>query len=275
MRASTREDYEARILRAVVHLENHLDEPPGLETLAQVACFAPHHFHRVFRGMVGEPVAAHVRRLRLERAARALCSGSRGVLDVALEAGYNSHEGFTRAFHEFFGVSPSEYRAGSRPRLSPLAPPAVEIVRREECRVVFVRHVGPYDQAGTAWSRLAALAGSGGLMGPRSEFLGILHDDPEVTPPERLRYDAALVPPAGLSFYGTFGTTVLAAGDYAITRHRGPYSTLAETYARLCGGWLPSSGREPRAAPALESYRNNPQSTPPEDLVTDIYIPLE
>jgi AraC family transcriptional regulator len=60
-----------------------------------------------------------------------------------------------------------------------------------------------------------------------------------------------------------------------MTVHNGPYERLSETYARLCGQWVPRSGRTVRAAPGLEVYLTNPEDTAPEDLVTEVYMPLE
>ena len=62
MRPRTAEDYRERLLTVLVYIQRHLEE------LARVACFSPYHFHRLFAGMMGETVAEHVRRLRLERA---------------------------------------------------------------------------------------------------------------------------------------------------------------------------------------------------------------
>jgi len=102
----------------------------------------------------------------------------------------------------------------------------------------------------------------------------VVHDDPEITPPERLRYDAAIVVPERIQPAGEIGIQELAPGDYATAMHRGPYHALGATYARLCGEWLPSSGREAGSAPAFEIYRNMPHTTPPDELVTEIYVPL-
>jgi AraC family transcriptional regulator len=74
---------------------------------------------------------------------------------------------------------------------------------------------------------------------------------------------------------GDVGVQEVGGGEYAITTHRGPYENVAQTIARLCGEWLPASGREPRSAPVLAIFRNFPPDTPPEDLLTDIYLPLE
>ncbi|MBN2448597.1 MAG: helix-turn-helix transcriptional regulator, partial [Phycisphaerae bacterium] len=110
MKTRTQRDYEERILRVLVHIQAHLDEAFDLDELAAIACFSPFHFHRVFRGMVGEPVKEHVRRLRLERAAYRLKTTAEQVTRLAFDAGYETHESFTRAFSAHFGQAPSQYR---------------------------------------------------------------------------------------------------------------------------------------------------------------------
>jgi hypothetical protein len=60
--------------------------------------------------VAGEPPAAFRRRILLERAAYRLLTTDRTLLDVAVEAGYGSHEAFTRAFTRAYGVSPARWR---------------------------------------------------------------------------------------------------------------------------------------------------------------------
>jgi len=67
----------------------------------------------------------------------------------------------------------------------------------------------------------------------------------------------------------------IAGGAYAVTTHFGPYSKLGDTYAALCGQWAPNSGYGIRSAPCFEMYLTDPENTAPEDLVTDVYLPLE
>ena len=274
MRPSTVESYYERILRALVYIQQHLDESLDLNELARVACFSPYHFHRIFRGVVGETVADHIRRLRLERAAQRLKSGDRPVTDIAFEAGYEAHEAFTRAFRARFGASPSGFRE-SRPETVPLEPISVKVEKLPAMRVAFVRHVGPFKDVGSAWGSVMGWAGMRGLFGPHTRAIGVIHDDPDITAPEQLRYDASVTVLGDVRAEGTIGIQEIAAGDYAIARHRGPYDRISETYARMCGEWLPSSGRELATAPALEFYLNAPQTTRPEDLLTDACLPLE
>ncbi len=280
MRTETGESYQERINRVLVHIQQRLDEPLPLDELAGVAAFSPYHFHRIFTGMVGESVKEHVRRLRLERAAGRLRDTADPVTDIAFDAGYQTHESFTRAFRAMFGEAPSGFRENRREVLAQtVAHPArgpleVRIEQVGLTRLAFVRHVGPFGEVGKAWGKLYAWAGRSGLLGPTAEMLGVVHDDPEITPPERLRYDAAIVVNERVRPTGEVGIEELAAGEYAVALHKGPYLALNDTYSRLCGEWLPASGREARSVPSFEIYRNSPMNTPPDQLLTEIYIPL-
>jgi AraC family transcriptional regulator len=280
----TEQTYRQRILRVQLFIQEHLDEELPLERLARVAHFSPYHFHRIFRALVGEGVNEHVRRLRLESAAVALKTTGHSVLEVALDAGYGTHEAFTRAFRQMFGVSPSQYRAGQHPLYSPKEIPTmtgtltdrqVRIETLPPRRVAFVRHVGPYDQVEPAFHKLMGWAGTRGLLGPDTVVLGVCHDDPEVTAPEKIRYDCCITVGADFQPEGEVGVQVLEGGEHVVLTHRGTYTQLPDAWRWLYGVWLAGSGREPRHAPAFEVYYNSPTNTPPENLVTDICIPLE
>lgn len=209
LRTQTARDYAERVLRVLVHIQKHLDEELSLDDLAAIARFSPFHFHRVFRGMVGESVKEHVRRLRLERAAHRLKFSDEQVVRLALDAGYEAHESFTRAFAAIFGVSPSEFRKTHRAVPYPPSPSNVHFVaggdlesfkpqspgektmdvRIEKIpatRVAFIRHIGPYDQVGAAWGRLMSWACPRGLLGPSMRIFGLCYSDPDVTPPEKV-----------------------------------------------------------------------------------------
>lgn len=105
--------------------------------------------------------------------------------------------------------------------------------------------------------------------------LGICHDDPEVTAPDKICYDACATVGADFQPIGDIGVQVVAGGDYAVTTHFGPYTKLGDSYAKLLGQWLPRSGRELRSRPCFEVYVNDPNSTDPADLLTDLCAPLE
>jgi AraC family transcriptional regulator len=297
MRTVTLQDYKRRMLRVPIHIQQHLDERLSLLELARLACFSPFHFHRIFKGMVGESLKEHVRRLRLERAATQLKLGRSPITQIAFEAGYQSHEAFTRSFHSAFNASPSQFRLLKQRRIIAAVPSGlhyaggktmtqfktirperkkmvVKIQHLDPIRVAFMRHVGPYSEVGATWDRFLPILGKEGLLGGDTLIIGICHDDPEVTPNNKIRYDACVSVDESFSPQGEIGVQTIPGGNYAITTHFGPYKRLGDAYSKLLGQWLPRSGRELRATPCFEVYLNDPQSTEPEDLLTDIYAPI-
>jgi AraC family transcriptional regulator len=75
-------------------------------------------------------------------------------------------------------------------------------------------------------------------------------------------------PSSGLEYFDLVG------GKHAIMQHHGPHATLRSGYDWLYGTWLPQSGEEPRNAPPIELYVNDPRTTPTDQLRTDVRLPL-
>jgi AraC family transcriptional regulator len=86
------------------------DHEASGEDLAGRLCMSRYHFDRIISSVAGEPPATFRRRVLLERAAYRLVTTRWTVLDVAVEAGYGSHEAFTRAFARAFGTAPTTWR---------------------------------------------------------------------------------------------------------------------------------------------------------------------
>ena len=285
---TTTRDYRERINRVIFHIEAHLGEPLNLEDLAKVAHLSPYHFHRIFAAFSGEPLAAFIRRLRLERAAQHLLHLDAPVTGIALGAGYETPSAFTRAFAGHFGVSPTEYRQRPEP-LSPLGARLLALTNLVEdltmtpdirttapVPVLFVRRTGPYYQAaGEAFGVLCQFAGPRGLLGPSVRMIGISHDDPHVTDESKLRYDACVTLNREAKPEGEVGLKTIAGGKYAVFLHAGAYEEFQQTYDQIFKAWLPGSGEKLREEPCFEVYLNSPDQVKPEDLRTEIWLPLQ
>ena len=297
LKNTTQKDYAQRMLTVISYIQEHLDENISLEELADIACFSKYHFHRIFTGMTGETVQKYIRGLRLERAAIELIKTERSVLDIALDAGYETHESFTRAFNTMFSMPPQTFRNKQKFRDDKItfntllnvkaivlkqfndkyigeSNMKVEIVDLPATKVAFVRSIGPYNECGKAWETLCSWAAPQGLIRPGCTFFGLSYDDPDVTDPDKIRYDACISVDYACQPEGDVQTTELPAGTYAKTTHFGPYDNLNKTYSELCGQWIPSKGYEIASGPSIEIYLNSPEDTEPEELITDIHIPL-
>jgi AraC family transcriptional regulator len=149
-----------------------------------------------------------------------------------------------------------------------------EIKQMPELRVGGVRHTGPYNQIPQAFERLGSIAGPAGLERPGATMLAIYHDDPDTTPPDQLRSDAAIVVPENVPLPDGLVEQRIAAGRYACTVHVGPYEELGDAWARFRGEWLPASGHRIGRGVSYEIYRNTPATVPKEALRTEMYIPI-
>lgn len=278
-------------------MQHHLDEPLTPQRLAGVAHLSTYHFHRIFSGLVGESLGEHVRRLRLERAAGELRRSERAVIDVALDAGYDAHEAFTRAFRAHFGMPPSLYRKASEPigfppalcgvhygadegvsRFVPLPEGSHMVEVRIESlpprRLVALAHRGTYQGIADKFKQLRERGAAASMVGPSTGGIGIYYDDPESTPVDELRSHACItVDERAQKAPDGCDILTLEGGEYAIGVHRGSYASLGESYRWLFGQWLPTSGREPAHNPVHEQYLSGPD-TPEADLITHICVPL-
>jgi len=262
-----------RLLPILVYIQAHLEEDLGLETLATLANLSPYHFHRLFRATAGETVKQYVQRLRLEQAAFRLKLHDTPVIDVAFNVGYHSHETFTRAFHKHFAVPPSLYRRtyGHRqpaatamvqtPALNQSLAEAtlskVRIQRLEPLTLAFIRQWGAYTEVDAgAFDTLIAWAIATDRYSGENLLLGIGHDDPQITPTAKVRFDACLQVDASFDPTGVIGCQTLPAGAYVALTYVGPYgAAMTPAYAALFANMQRRPEYTLLGLPAVEIYR--------------------
>jgi AraC family transcriptional regulator len=270
--------YTERVQRVVDYLHEHLDEKFDLERLAALAHFSPYHFHRTYRGLLGETVYDTIRRLRLRRAALDLLDAKVSIERAAARAGYTSQAAFTRAFRAEYGQPPARYRGAQTARdrkLKEMNMYQVEIVELAPLRVAAIQHRGDYQLMSKAFEKLAATAATQGFFTDRTRTIGVYHDDPKAVPERELRATACMTVPDDWVPSGELEEARIEGGRYARIVHTGPYTELEKPYDWLYRTWLPESGEEPRDLPCIEEYLNDPRQLPAKDLQTAVMMPLQ
>lgn len=298
--------YEQLLLTTLVYIQTHLDHDLTLDQLAERSGFSPYHFHRIFSAFIGEPVKRYIRRLRLERSAYRLKISQESVLQIALDAGFKTHETFTRAFTRQFGLNPSIYRQHflqavyERKRRLPAdetkqpgfiyeAGQLSQVVnvplRFEQVRpvlVAFIRHIGPYDTVlepgsplSSLWETLFRWGEAQKLINADSLLIGIPQDDPTVTSPEKLRFDVGVQVPMFREPTSSIGCQTLTSGLYAVGRHYGTFEHLAETYTHIYDRCILSGQYQLRAASPFEVYGHTRVNNDLHIHYTDVYMPVE
>lgn len=150
-----------------------------------------------------------------------------------------------------------------------------EIKQCDPIRLVAVHHVGPYQEIGKAFERIAHFGHARQLFYPGLKVVGIYYDDPENPPAHGLRADA------GFSVQSDPGNLEdgmhmvdVPGGEYACVLHEGPYTDLPSVYGAAMKA-IGDAGRQMDCdRPCYEIYLNSPQDTAPEDLKTQVHVPV-
>ena len=235
---------DADLLPVLVHIQSGLDSDLSAATLARRSSMSESTLYRRIVEATGETPRRHVERLRLERAAAQLQLRRSTILEIALDHGFASHEVFTRAFVRHFSMSPSQWRErqtagglgehgrqlGLSETLEGASLSSTRLVEMRPIEIAFFRHVGPYDQVdGTMWARIRDRLGELDLSTDGLP-MGIGHDDPWITPPHRLRYDAGWTIDVDLPPDSGLGQQTVPGGSYASTTYVGPFHLIGEAY---------------------------------------------
>lgn len=297
---TTNEKYEEAILSTLIHIQTHLERDLSLDRLAERVGFSAYHYHRIFREIIGEPVKEYVRRLRLEKAAYRLKVSEEAILGLAMDAGFKTHESFTRAFTRQFRITPKEFRNNylrvSRERKKQAQPkyiadypvkaePTSKQVHLEHVRsiiVAFVRHVGPYDKLldpdspmSVLWDELFAWGNANKLINADSLLIGIPQDDPSITPPEKQRFDVCVQIPEFRNPSGHIGCQTISAGMFGVSRHYGSFDNLAEAYMHIYDSLVTTGKYNLRTQTPFEVYSYSQIKGDIRIHFTDVYLPVE
>lgn len=307
-----RQEYIRRINKVVDYIDKHFDEELTLDMLADVASFSRFHFHRLFSAMTGETVNGFIKRVRLERAASMLMVKSRQTItEIAFQCGFSGNAVFTRAFNEYFQMSPTLFRNGGYKELSKtrklhsnthqtqsnssnvLLASAdyfrpvnfkqktdvvmkVEVKEMPEMHVAYVRHIGNYSEVGPAFGKLMRWAGPRGLVRPpETRVLALYHDDPEVTEEKNLRTSVCITVPEGTKTDGDIGTMMVEGGKYACGHFEITEDQFQEAWNTMMRDWLPESGYQCADRLPYELYYNNHEEHPEKKHILDICIPVK
>jgi AraC family transcriptional regulator len=268
-----RDEYFARVCDAVEFADARLGEDLSLARLAEAACFSPRHFHRIFTSLLGETPDDCVRRLRLEKAASlVLMTDPPSMTEVALVCGFSTSALFSRNFARRFGASPTEWRSGMKRQekvkhRQTLVPSGkdprtsfryllgedeetidVDVVALGTQRAWCVPYLQGYNEGvSAAFARLIRWARPRGLLSGEPKVVAIPFDNPAVTPPQRCRNYAGVIPdPASRGSDCLDADLVrvveLPAGTYIRANHGGGDWSLHGLYRLLYEVALPELG---------------------------------
>jgi AraC family transcriptional regulator len=254
--------------KALWFIESHLADALSLDEIADVAGISRFHMVRAFAAATGLPVMRYVRARRLTEAARALADGAPDILKLALEADYGSHEAFTRAFRDHFGITPEAVRSSTRLDHLRLQEPivmdstAIENLaapRFTTSKPLLVAGIGErYTwESGAAipgqWQRFhQSVANFPGRIGQVAYGVCCNGDDAG-----NFDYIAGVEVPDFSDLPRDFSRVRIPEQKYAVFTHSEHISTIRRTINTIWNQWLPASGLKAADAPNFERYDEN------------------
>ncbi|ADO47007.1 AraC family transcriptional regulator [[Enterobacter] lignolyticus] len=280
--------YRERFAMVCDYIARHLDEPLTLDKLSALAHCSPYHFHRQFAAFSGLPLYRYIQWLRLRHASWRLAFNPQDkVIDIALDAGFQNPESFSRAFKTAFGKSPRQFRVAPdwldwHQRVPMMASQEqqsmdVQIVDFPPTRVAMLQHRGSPALVNASAAKFIEWRKQSGLSPVKqSKTFGIAWDDPQSTAPEAFRFDicGSVSDAVPDNAFGVINGEI-AGGRYAVARHLGSLDNLSQSVWAMFREWLPASGESLRDAPVFFHYLNFVNDVPEHALQTDIYLPLK
>jgi AraC family transcriptional regulator len=253
--------------KALWFIESHFAQEITLEEIANVGGVSRYHMSRVFGIATGHSITSYLRGRRLTEAARALANGAPDILTVAIEVGYGSHEAFTRAFRDQFGLTPEVVRAqGNLDNIELMEPikmdetllTNLEPPRLVKGRTLLIAGLSERYSSETSagipaqWQRFAPYLGNiPGQVG-RTAY-GIVCNGDDAGNTEYISgvevSDFSRVPPE-------LSRLRIPEQRYAVFFHRDHISTIRRTWFTIYK-WLPESGHEVAEGPEFELYGEN------------------
>ena len=254
------------IAKAIWYIEFRSSDAIDLDAIAEIAGVSRFHLTRAFGQVTGHSVMRYLKGRRLTEAARALAKGAPDILGVALDAGYGSHEAFTRAFREQFGITPESVRAQAglngialveayrRDQSMSFALETPRIEKRDVLLVAgFAQRIGYENVASIPqlWQKLTPHIGH-----LENELPGHAYGVKINADNDGFEYLAGVAVSSFEGLPAELRTERIPAQTYAVFVHHGHISTIRETMKAIWNDYLPQTGLTLVDAPEFESYDN-------------------
>jgi AraC family transcriptional regulator len=252
------------VVKALWFIEGNSTRDITLDDIAAAAGVSRFHLTRAFGDVLHRPVMRYLRARRLTEAARALAAGAPDILAVALAAGYGSHEAFTRAFRDEFGVTPEQVRSkGSADDLELVEPILMQEVAKTELEAPRFVDGKPMLIAGFGrrfeYGAIDGIPLLWQLLQPHlghipNEVVGIAYGVVVNSDDKGFDYAAGA---EVADFSGVDDEMMrirVPAQRYAVFAHRGHITTMRSTMHSIWREWLPASGFQAADAPLIERY---------------------
>ncbi len=273
--------HHAAINRVRTYINQNLFCDLTPEQLAEMVNLSFYHFRRVFKSITGENVGTYIQRLRLEYIAHLLIATIQSIEKIREQTNYQTKFSLAKAFKKHFGLSMSDYRAkyqsvGNQFVSDSLPEPEIKRINTQRAVCLEVGDTFYSKRAYTSiWKELVSYKKKYLKFDIKNRYISISLDNPIVTPKEQCRFYIGIMPVEEISHRGKFSIQEVPGGTYAVFKYKGNYADLPYFYKTIYEEWFPKSGYYQKQPLIFEVYCNTPNETALDELLTEIYIPID
>jgi len=288
-------NYLRQVQIGIDYIESMLDSDITADDIARQAGVSQWHFQRIFKALTNETLQAYVRSRRLSNSLDMLLKSDLRIVDIALSAGYENQESYTRAFRQSFDITPSAYRRIGR---------RAAFLKKIEIDKDYIRHI----QSNVNLEPIIKKYPERVLVGLRTQFYSVDSEKNNIAQQlpqlwdrflkrlsevsntidgtcygavyrvaaenEQLNYLASIEVSKDVSIPEEMEQIRLPEASYAQFKHYGEATDLNNTVNYIYGNWLLNSGYKHTYGPDLEFYGAHylPASS---DSIVEYAIPIE
>lgn len=286
--------YLDRMQRTLDHIDQNLDGDLDLDAVSRIAAFSKFHFHRQFVAVFGMTVHRYIQLARMKRASyQLLYRDAESITDIAMGAGYEAPEAFSRAFRQRFGQSPSAFRSSPdwRPWLSALETfnnarnklmnrtfTHDRVVIREvpTTPLAIFEHRGDPATLGASIQRFIAWRKAAGLSPKTNPTFNIWHSERHPASPTDYAVDLCVGTDKPFQSHGEqIKAGHIPGGRCAVLRVVGHTEDLEPAATFLYREWLPASGEEARDFPIYCQRLSFFPDVPEQEAVAELFLPIK
>ena len=299
----TSEEHIKRIRKVLNFIEENLDNELSLENLAEIGNYSPFHFHRIFRGIIGETLQEYINRNRMEKSAMLLShQKQKSIEDIFSEVGFKSNSTFSKTFKKYFGVSPSVFRKNTPEKFSKILPmnsnngqkevvfqqylyninqmknfmetnAKIEVKELPEMNLSSVLSIG-VQNIDNAYNKLISWGISKNLF-PREnvKMISVYHDSFKVTAPNKVRIHACMLLDEPIKTDGEIFPETLPKGRHIVGSYFIGIHEFEKAWQSLFL-WMNENGYQYKRTFPFEIYHNNFKEHPEKKCRVDFCIPI-
>lgn len=281
-----------RYKKLLSYIDENFKENINIEKVEDICHYSYRNINRIFEALHGETIGKYVKRLRLEKAAQYLKYSEIRVSDLAYEVGFEDRAAFSKAFKKKYKASPLAFRNNSDLILEEIQQsflPQEDQTREKlqfdieflsDFEFLFLEYRGSYENISTiekTWDQMINYALKKNLLSNNSVLMTEIIDDIEISESIHSRYNFGIISERPFSFSPKelFRIKKHRRQKYVKFVYQGSDEGSVDFYKKIYALWMLDVNLEPADLPILEFYPNYDENLPKDQLITEIYIPVQ